>query len=63
MTAPERTFNEGSRERVQGAPVVTVTTTSQCTFLPFTALPVSYAGRRLALVLIDHQDEGGGSNE
>ena len=52
----ERTFNDGFRERVQGAPVVTVDTASQCTFLPFTPLPVSYAGRRVALVLLDAAD-------
>lgn len=56
MTNADRTFNDGFRERVQGAPVVTVTTTSQCTFLPFTPLPASYAGRRLALVLLDAGD-------
>ncbi|THD03725.1 hypothetical protein [Rhodanobacter lindaniclasticus] len=49
-------YREGFRERVQGAPVVTVQTASQCTFLPFTALPAAYAGRRVALVLLDAGD-------
>lgn len=49
-------YRQGFRERVRGAPVVTVATTSQCTFVPFTALPASYAGRRVALVLLDGGD-------
>lgn len=49
-------YREGFRERVQGAPVATVQTASQCTFLPFTPLPASYAGRRVALVLLDAGD-------
>lgn len=56
MTDDERTFRDGFRERLQGAPVVTVTTTSQCSFVPFTSLPASYAGRRVALVLLDAGD-------
>ena len=54
----ERTFNDGYRERVQGAPVVTVVTASQCSYVPFKALPASYAGRQVALVLLDEADTG-----
>ncbi|HET8555480.1 MAG TPA: hypothetical protein VFL78_11700 [Rhodanobacteraceae bacterium] len=49
-------YEKGYRERVCGAPVVTVATTSQCTFAPFTALPERYRGRRVALVLLDAED-------
>lgn len=49
-------YNDGFRERVCGAPVVTVQTASQCSFLPFTPLPDRYAGRRVAMVLLDAND-------
>lgn len=56
MSDQSEGYREGFRERVQGALVATVQTASQCTFLPFTALPASYAGRRVALVLLDAGD-------
>lgn len=49
-------YREGFRERVCGAPVVTVRTGSQCAFLPFTALPRALQGHRVALVLLDEAD-------
>ncbi|UGB39122.1 hypothetical protein [Frateuria soli] len=33
-----------------------MTTTSQCSFVPFTPLPAAYEGRRVALVLLDAGD-------
>ncbi|NMW23379.1 hypothetical protein HFP05_02880 [Rhodanobacter denitrificans] len=56
MSQETEGYREGFRERVQGAPVATVQTASQCTFLPFTTLPATYAGRRVALVLLDAGD-------
>lgn len=49
-------FDRGYRERVDGAPVITVKTATQCTYLPFTPLPDSYKGRRIAVVLLDAAD-------
>ena len=51
-------YREGFRERVRGAPTATVVTSSQCSYVPFTALPAAYAGRRVALVLLDAGDTG-----
>ena len=51
-------YRKGFRERVCGAPVVTVGTSSQCSYVAFTALPAAYAGRRVALVLLDAGDTG-----
>lgn len=49
-------YDRGYRARVQGAPVVTVVMGSQCSYVPFTALPASYAGHRVALVLLEGAD-------
>lgn len=49
-------YREGFRERVCGAPVVTVQESSQCAFVPFTALPRALQGHRVALVVLDDGD-------
>ena len=49
-------YREGFRARVCGAPVVSVVTSSQCSYLPFTALPRALQGHRVALVLLDEAD-------
>ena len=49
-------YLKGFRARVCGAPVVSVVTSSQCSYLPFTALPGALQGRRVALVVLDGGD-------
>lgn len=49
-------YRQGFRERVRGAPTAIVVTSSQCSYVPFTALPASYQGHRVALVLLDKGD-------
>lgn len=56
MSQEAEGYRAGFRERVQGAPVATVQTTSQCTFVPFTTLPAAFVGRRVALVVLDAGD-------
>lgn len=56
MTEHTEDYRQGYRGRVRSAPIVTVRESSQCTFLPFTALPASYTGHRVALVMLDGGD-------
>lgn len=49
-------YRKGFRERVRGAPTATVVTSSQCSYVPFTALPAGYQGHRVALVMLDKGD-------
>ena len=56
MTDQTEDYREGFRERVCGAPIVTVQGSGQCAYVPFTALPRALQGHRLALVLLDAGD-------
>ena len=56
MTDQTEDYREGFRARVCGALVVSVVASSQCSYLPFTALPRALQGQRVALVVLDAGD-------
>ena len=56
MTGQTEDYRQGFRERVCGALVVTVQGSSQCAYVPFTALPRALQGHKVALVVLDDGD-------